>query len=479
MDKDLNRMKLTPLQREKMERLRLYSAEDILSYYPSRYDVLAPVPFSQWKIKERVTFEAEVVTPVHSARFGSNKSVCHFDVMCEDRVLHVTIFNRPWAKQLRLNEIITIQGIYNGSGKVTALSYQEKTLAEQDAVTPVYALREGLTQRDIRTLVKKAMTAMAGNIPDIIPSGHISRYRLLHREEALRMIHFPASPEDVRQASRTLKYEEFLLYFTAVGMLKRTEFSGDKMPRKIDEKKLQDVIGTLPYKLTADQVRCLQDILLDMSSPKCMYRLLQGDVGCGKTLVAALAMYACVLSGCQAALLAPTEILAVQHETSLRTVLAGSGVKIRNLYAGMPAREKEEVLKELASGECDIVTGTHSLFQEKVRFHDLGLVVADEQHRFGVEQRKALRLKGTNADFLLMSATPIPRTLASTLYGDMDISTIETMPPGRKPVITRYIHENSFRSVLDDVMGLLRKGRQLYVICAAVEANEDYQEVRS
>ena len=458
-----------------MERLGLHSAEDVLSYYPFRYEVLAPVPFSEWKIKEKVVFEGEVVTPVHSARFGSKKSVCHFDVMSEDRILHITIFNRPWAKQLAMNEVITIHGIYNGSGKVTALSYTEKTISEQDAVTPVYALKEGMTQRDIRTLVKKAYDAAEGRIEDVVPECFISSYRLLHRADAVRMIHFPASPEDVRQASRTLKYEEFLLYFTAVGMLKRTEFSGDKVPRKIDEGKLAEVIGKLPYRMTADQVKSLQDILLDMSSAKCMYRLLQGDVGCGKTLVAALAMYACVLGGGQAALLAPTEILAVQHDASLREILEGTGVRIRNLYAGMPAKEQDDVLKELEDGSCDIVTGTHSLIQERVRFKDLGLVVADEQHRFGVEQRKSLRMKGANADFLLMSATPIPRTLASTLYGDMDISTIETLPPGRKPVITKYIHENSFRSVLDEVMSLLEKGRQLYVICAAVEANEDYQ----
>jgi ATP-dependent DNA helicase RecG len=205
-----------------------------------------------------------------------------------------------------------------------------------------------------------------------------------------------------------------------------------------------------------------------------MYRLVQGDVGCGKTAVAALGMYAAVTSGCQAALLAPTEILARQHLESLQSLLKGTDVKIDALYSGLSAPEKRRVLAETEKGETDILVGTHSLIQEGVVFANLGMVVADEQQRFGVEQRKALRQKGKGTDFLLMSATPIPRTLASTLYGDMDVSTVETMPAGRKIPKTVYIEENSFRSVLNEVKELLSSGRQLYIICAAVEYSEEY-----
>ncbi len=475
MDQDLKKLKLTVKQKEKAEKLGLNSIADILSYYPFRYDSREIIPFAEWKIKEKVTFEGEVVSAVRSARFGKNRTVSNFDVMSEDRVLHVSIFNRPWAKNLKLNEVITIYGVYNGKNRVTALSYQEKPADEQESVIPVYAAKEGITQKDIRRLVAKALEASAGNTGDIVPERFIRSYRLLHREDALRMVHFPQSLQEAEAGRRTLKYEEFLLYFTAMVLLKRSGLSRSKTPRRIDEAKLSEKISALPYEMTADQLRSLQDILLDMTSERPMYRLLQGDVGCGKTLVACLAMYACCLSGHQAALLAPTEILAVQHLSYVREFLGDTGCRIEALYSGMSQAEQNRVLEAAASGEADILVGTHSLIQDRIRFSDLGLVVADEQHRFGVEQRRALLNKGKDADFLLMSATPIPRTLASTLYGDMDISTIETMPPGRKPVRTVYIRENSFRSVLDEVTDLLGKGRQLYVICAAVEASEEYE----
>ena len=467
-------LKLTKLQAEKMAALSLRSAEDVLSYYPSRYDTLNASDYQTWTVKGRVAFEGEVVSAVRSFRFGKNRNVCSFDVSAFGRILHVSIFNRPWAKQIPLNQIITIQGIYNGKDKVTAISYQEKPMSEISAVTPVYSVRSSITQRDVRTVIAKVLNALSGKIEDLIPQNLITGYRLLHREEALRKVHMPESEADVHAAYRTLKYEEFLIFFLMLQMAKQENTVSGKQPKKFDQKKLEQLIASLPYRMTPDQLHSLQDILLDMTSAKAMYRLLQGDVGCGKTLVAALAMYACVLSGYQASLLAPTEILAVQHEESLKKLLEPSGVRIASLYAGMAKKEQEAVLEQLKNGQIDILAGTHSLFQERVEFAKLGLVVADEQHRFGVEQRRQFRAKGREADFLLMSATPIPRTLASTLYGDMDISTIETMPPGRKTVRTVAVHENSFRSVLSDVMQLLEEGRQLYVICAAVDKNEEY-----
>ena len=230
----------------------------------------------------------------------------------------------------------------------------------------------------------------------------------------------------------------------------------------------------MKFELTKDQKTALQDVLKDMSSNRAMYRLVQGDVGCGKTVVAAIAMYAAVTAGYQGALLAPTEILAQQHFQSLQDTLGGFGIRTAVLYSGLSAGEKSQIMQGTADGSIDLIVGTHSLLQDVVQFKKLGLVVADEQQRFGVDQRRTLKQKGNQADFLLMSATPIPRTLASTLFGDMDISTIESMPPGRKDPVTEYINENSFRSVLNEVNELLEQGRQLYVICAAVDQNEDY-----
>ncbi|MBR2844198.1 MAG: ATP-dependent DNA helicase RecG [Solobacterium sp.] len=472
MDLNAKQLKLTKKQIEKLNALHIYDSEDVLRYYPYRYETMKQTDYSDWKIKDKVTFEAEVISSVRTFRFGVKKSVCSFDVMAFDRILHVSIFNRPWAKQLPLNQIITIIGVYNGKDKVTAMSYQEKPMSEIDPITPVYSVKEGIGQKDIRNIIRKVMNAV--EIKDIVPGELIDRYRLLERKEALRCVHEPRSEEDVQKAYRTLKYEEFLIFFVSILLNRETQFVMMKQGKTFDTARIQQLIDSLPYSMTPDQVKVLQDIFLDMTSDRCMYRLLQGDVGCGKTLVAAIAMYACVLSGQQAALLAPTEILASQHEANVSALLKGMGVRTRALYAGMNSKQQLEVLEEVRTGKADILIGTHSLIQERVEFADLGLVIADEQQRFGVEQRKALRAKGEKADFLLMSATPIPRTLASTLYGDMDISTIETMPPGRKQVITKLIRENSFRTVLDDINQLLERGRQLYVICAAVEKNEEF-----
>ena len=467
-------LKLTPKRIEALHTLGLHTAEDVLSYYPFRYDILNAIPFSEWREKEHVTFECTVVRPVTDWRRGK-LITSNFQVMYEDQILKVTIFNRPWARSLRVEQRITITGVYDGHMHVTAMTYDTKPLSEHPRVTPVYSTREGIPQRTIRACIEKVYHACVNEITDIVPEFYRTRYRLLRHSTALRMIHFPENEKEIALARRTLKYEEFLKYFTAVQVMhNRDDLGSYKEPRMYSREKVRAVIRNLPYQLTEDQASVLEEILRDLSSPRVMYRLVQGDVGCGKTAVAALAMYACVTAGWQAALLAPTEILARQHLSSVRDMLGGTGVRTAVLYSGLADEEKADILEKTKNGEIDILIGTHSLLQENVIFRNIGLVIADEQQRFGVEQRRALKEKGHGTDFLLMSATPIPRTLAATLYGDMDISTIETMPAGRKAPVTQYIAENSFRSVLPDVRELLAQGHQLYVICAAVEKNEAY-----
>jgi len=470
-DKSLH---LTAKRLESLEKLHLLTVEDILSYYPFRYDVITVKPFEEWTLKERVTFEAEVVSPIKTWRHG-RMSTSSFDVQMLEHILRITIFNRPWTKNLLLNQRITMTGIFMGGSKVTAISYDTKPIQAHAQVTPVYSIKAGIQQRTIRDSIAKVYEEVQNEIPDVIPELFKQRYHLMRKAEALRKVHFPETITDVQMSYRTLKYEEFLKFFTAVRMMKDSEGRGIyKQPRIYDEKKVQQVIAGLKYELTKDQKSSLDEILNDLSSTKTMYRLIQGDVGCGKTIVAALALYAAVTAGYQGALLAPTEILAQQHFQSLQEILGPYNVRIAVLYSGLSLSEKSHILKETADGKIDILTGTHSLLQDDVQFRNLGFVVADEQQRFGVNQRHTLKQKGNQADFLLMSATPIPRTLASTLFGDMDISTIESMPPGRKEPITKYISENSFRSVLDEVKDLLAQGRQLYVICAAVDQNDDY-----
>lgn len=463
-------LKLTKKRIETCHSLGLYTCDDVLTYYPMRYDTLNILSFQEWKIKDRVSFECEVVSPVRTFRKG-RMSTSSFEVMFEDHVLKLTIFNRPWIKNLTLQTRLSVQGVYQGNSRVTVINYDLKPLNEHPLLTPVYSSKEGISQKTIRTIVSKVFEACENEIQDDIPEEYIHRYRLLRKRDALYRIHFPSSLKDVKSALRTLKYIEYLHFFTAVFYMNEAGFAHCNKPVKIfDKKKIDEMIHSLSFSLTEGQKNALKDILHDLGENKPMYRLVQGDVGCGKTVVAIISMYACVLSGYQAAFLAPTEILARQHLKSIKEILKDS-VSVAVLYSGMSKKEKEEVLLAIAEGKVQIVVGTHALLQDFVTFKNLGLVICDEQQRFGVEQRKALLHKGDTCDFLLMSATPIPRTLASCLFGEVNVSVIDTLPEGRKEPVTRLIQENSFRSVLNDVKALLASGQQLYIICAAVEEN--------
>lgn len=465
----------TPKRLETLERLHIQNSEQLLSYYPTRYDVLCTKPIEQWKLKEKVTFQAEVISRVSTFRKGKFVT-SSFQVMHDDSVIKITIFNRPWVNKLQMNQLLTITGIYMGNHKVTAMNYDTKPLSQHDMITPIYATKDGIQQRTIRDSIQKVYEAVQNEIQDYVPEEMIRKYRLLRKSEAIRRIHFPQSENDTKLAIRTLKYEEFLRFFIALQFNKNEEgLSVYKEPKIYSHLKIEKMIQNLPFSLTKDQKETIDQILKDLSSTTPMYRLVQGDVGCGKTIVAIISLYACTLSGYQCALLAPTEILAKQHYDSLCSLIKDDSIHIGVLYSGLSNNDKNKILEECESGKIHILVGTHALIQDSVKFKNLGYVVADEQQRFGVNQRKALRLKGTNTDFLLMSATPIPRTLASTIFGDMDVSTIETMPEGRKEPITKLIQENSFRSILSDVNEILESGHQLYVICAAVEENEDYK----
>ena len=474
MDLSDKRLKLTSKRVQILHELGLYTTDDLLMYYPYRYEVITTSAFSDWKIKDKVWFEGQVVQLPRSWRKGRLVTTT-FQVRSQEQILTVTIFNRPWAKSLNLNQILTIQGVYQGNCKVTAMSYDTKSLVEHAPITPIYSIKDGIRQKTLQTIIHSVLNQLHDEIIDDIPEEFRQAYRLLPLKLAYRCIHIPSSMNEVQAAVRTLKYAEFLRFFTAIQLMRSTEgIRITKKPKIFSSKKIQQAIQSLSFEMTADQRDTLEKILYDMGSTHSMYRLVQGDVGCGKTVVATLALYAAFLSGYQAAMLAPTEILARQHYQSVNEVLAPFGVKTEVLYSALSSAKKNEILKDVASGEIDILIGTHSMIQDTVTFHKLGLTIADEQQRFGVAQRKALKQKGEQVDFLLMSATPIPRTLAASLFGDMDVSTIETMPAGRIMPITTLIKENSFRTVLEDVKRLLISGRQLYVICAAVDENEEY-----
>lgn len=470
MNITLKELKLTPKRMEICKRLHLNNSEDILCYYPFRYQEYNEDAFNTWKIKDYVHFEALIISRPYTYKFGYRKAVTKFKVEVDNEVIEVSIFNRPWIRDIDDNKTINIVGQYIQDRKVTLTSYYFGNKKEL-GIVPIYSIKEGITNKNIVDIISKTFS-MIKTVDDKVPSQYREKYHLMSRDRALRTIHFPGSKDELMLSLRTLKYEEFLAFNTAI-LMTREDNKGIKVDGKVfDNDKINQLIKALPFSLTDDQKMVVDDILKDLSGNKMMNRLVQGDVGSGKTIVAIIALYASALANKQGAMMAPTEILAHQHFENISELLKPYNINVGLLYSDLKSDERKKVLEKLKNHELDIIIGTHSLFQDEVEYHDLGLVITDEQHRFGVNQRKKLKDKGNKVDFLLMSATPIPRTLASTLYGDMDISTIKTMPQGRKQVITELVNSSSINDIKSSLLEQLDKGRQVYLLCNAIEKGE-------
>ena len=382
--------------------------------------------------------------------------------------IHITWFNQPWMYKTLVNapEQLVFGRIETRRG-VRVLS--QPKLVTQMAITPVYKTIPGVPAKQLRDLVGIALEQ--ADIRETLPQTLIGRFALPGRPEALRQAHFPDSTPQLEQALYRLKFEDMLFFMLNALLSKSTEEAGAVIPK--NEKALNAFLGSLPYTLTNAQKKTLKEILSDMASPKAMARLVQGDVGSGKTIVAFCAMFMSALAGFQSALMAPTEILAGQHYQSALQLLEPLGVKCALLTGGTPASEKKRIYGQLASGEIQAVFGTHALISKGVEYSNLGLAITDEQHRFGVRQRTALGLKGKSPNVLVMSATPIPRTMALIMYGDLDISVIDELPPGRKPVKTRIVPESKRDSMYNFILEEVRRGRQAYIVCPLVEESEE------
>lgn len=467
---DLNQLKLTPKRKEICEKLDLNSSNDILSYYPFRYEEYEKVAYKDFKIGSQVCFVGELVSYPSTFRKG-RLSTTRFKVLYDDEIISVTIFNRPWIKNVGMNEDITVIGKYDGNNKVTASNYYTKDIL--GSIIPYYPLKEGISQNDIKKLIQYTFSKVNDEIIDEIPTDLIEEHKLIDYKIAIENIHNPLNKSLLAKSMSRLKYEEFLRFYLALDVLKGNTTKKIKDKKEFNDQDIERFISSYPFKLTSDQKQAVNDLLNDLRSERIMYRLVQGEVGSGKTAVASIALYANYLAGYQGALMAPTEILAKQHYESLKKQLEPFGVRVGILYSAL--NNENDVKNKIEFGDIDIIVGTHALFSEDVIYKKLGLVIADEQHRFGVKQRQALKNKGDNCDFVLMSATPIPRTLASSIYGDMDISTIETLPSGRKGCKTYLINKNSIVDILDDVKAKLNEGRQIYVIAAAIEKSDNYK----
>lgn len=464
-------IKLTPKREAVLAALGIEDIRGILEYYPYRYEHNAITPFKALKNGDKAVFYAEMISSASSYRFRKNMTVTRFKILVEDEYeLTATIFNRPWAKMLKINDRLIVIGRYEGEGKLTVMNYYDAKRQDVLGIIPVYPLKDGIGQNDIRKIIELVLNKIDPDDYEQIPQKYLCSHGLIDYASAIKNIHHPAGTQALYQALARLKYEEFLRFYLALEYMRGSDDQKHKPIKHFDPKQIKEFIAGFGFTLTKDQNQAISEILGDLASPKMMYRLLEGDVGSGKTAVALVALYANYLSGHKGALMAPTEILAVQHYEAMIVHLKPLGVRIKMLSGS--TKDKKAVKADLAVGDFDIVIGTHALFYDGVSIDGLGLIITDEQQRFGVKQRRMLKNKGEMPDFLMMSATPIPRTLAGAIYGDMDVSIIETMPAERKGCDTYFINHNRIKDITKDLEAILAEGQQIYIIAAAINKSD-------
>ncbi|ABS22743.1 ATP-dependent DNA helicase RecG [Bacillus cytotoxicus] len=460
---------------ELLHEMGIYTVAHLLEHFPYRYEDYAMKDLADVKHEERVTVEGKIHSAPILQYYGKKKSRLTVRVLVGRYLITAVCFNRPYYKQkLKLDEVVTITGKWDQHRQTISVSELHfGPFVRKQEIEPVYSVKGKLTVKQMRRFIAQALKEYGNAIVELLPNGLLGRYKLLPRYEALRALHFPVNQEDLKQARRRFVYEEFFLFQLKMQALRKIERENSQGTKKdVSVEELKEFIDALPFPLTGAQQRVIAEILKDMRSPYRMNRLLQGDVGSGKTVVAAIALYAAKLAHYQGALMVPTEILAEQHFQSLTEIFSHFHLSVELLTSSVKGARRREILAKLEQGEIDILVGTHALIQDEVIFHKLGLVITDEQHRFGVAQRRVLREKGESPDVLFMTATPIPRTLAITAFGEMDVSIIDEMPAGRKVIETYWTKHDMLDRVLNFVAKEVKKGRQAYVICPLIEESE-------
>ncbi|PRR92430.1 MULTISPECIES: ATP-dependent DNA helicase RecG [unclassified Bacillus (in: firmicutes)] len=458
-----------------LNELGIHTVADLLGYFPYRYDDYELRNLEEVKHDERVTVEGKVHSEPVLTYYGKKRSRLTFRLLVGRFLITAICFNRPYLKRsLVLGDTVSVTGKWDKNRQSIMVQEFKKGTHEQDgSIEPVYSVKENVTVKMMRRFVKQALSLYVDKAKDPLPKQLAFAYKLMSYQEALKTIHLPETRDSLKQARRRFVYEEFLIFqlkMQAIRKKEREKTSGIQHP--FSKEAVFEFVHSLPFPLTKAQSRVLDEIMSDMASPYRMNRLLQGDVGSGKTAVAAISLYAAHLSGYQGALMVPTEILAEQHADSLYQLFEKWGLNIALLTSSVKGKRRRELLERLKEGEIDILVGTHALIQDEVEFQQLGLVITDEQHRFGVEQRKKLRSKGQDPDVLFMTATPIPRTLAITVFGEMDVSVIDELPAGRKQIETYWVKHDMLERILAFVDKELRKGRQAYIICPLIEESD-------
>ncbi|MEH7122903.1 ATP-dependent DNA helicase RecG [Bacillus sp. JJ1773] len=455
--------------------MNIKTVKDLLEYFPYRYEDYRQKDLAEVKHEDRVTVIGKVHSEPSLVYYGRKRSRLTLRILIGNYLIQTVLFNQPYVKnKISINDTVTVTGKWDQHRQtITASELHVGSVIKSKDFEPVYAVKGKVTVKGLRRFISLAFSQFGTDIEETLPEIYLVKYKLMNRRTALNMMHFPADQNDLKQARRRFVYEEFFYFqlkMQALRKIDREKSNGISQLYQLEN--LKSFIQSLPFSITNAQKRVVNEILSDMKSSFRMNRLLQGDVGSGKTAVAAIALYASRTAGFQGALMVPTEILAEQHAESLKQMLDPFQIKCELLTSSVKGKRRREILQLLKEGAIDVLIGTHALIQDEVEFQKLGLVITDEQHRFGVEQRRVLREKGENPDVLFMTATPIPRTLAITVFGEMDVSIIDEMPAGRKVIETYWAKPSMLERVLGFVEKELHAGHQAYVICPLIEESD-------
>ena len=449
-----------------LRRLGINNSYDLITYYPFRFEFIKRSDVSLLNNLDKVIIDGIVETNAIVTYIRNHKDKMSFNLNVGNKLLNVVIFNRGFLKnKIVPGTKITVFGKYE-KNMIVASDIRFSLLPDKTLIEPVYHVTTGINSKQLNAIIKNVIN---NDIVDYIPDYLNEKYNFKSKFECIKNIHNPINYEVLKNAIEKLKYEELFLFMLKINYLKETKVSKG-LSREVSRNKIDEFINKLPFELTLDQIKAVDEIYNDLTSDKRMNRLLQGDVGSGKTIVSFIALYINYLANYQGALMAPTEILAIQHYNNIKKLLPDLNVAL--LTGKLKAKEKREIYSKLESGSIDIVIGTHALFSEEVKYNNLGLVITDEQHRFGVNQRGSLRNKGLMPDVLYMSATPIPRTYALTLFGDMDISSIKTKPKGRKEIKSFLYSNKEIKDVLTMIYDELKLNHQIYVIAPLIEESD-------
>ena len=455
-----------------LNKLKIKDTNDLVKYYPFRYNIIKKSNLKEAENNSYVTIDGKVETKPVYYRIKKNLDKLSFKMNTGTYLVNILIFNRGFMRTIiKEGSKITIIGKYDKiHNQITATEIKMESIGDKTIIEPVYHLTYGLSKKVLQKYINISLQDF--DTIEYVPNYLKEKYNLINKKEAIKIVHNPNSIENLKKALQYLKYEELLVFMIKMNYLKTNKQFKIGLKRNIEYEEVNKFINNLPFKLTPDQLKAVNEIYEDLNSPRRMNRLLQGDVGSGKTLVAIIAIYINYLSGYQSALMVPTEILARQHYETIKKLFEKYNINICLITSKIKAKEKKEYYKGLEEGTISVAIGTHALISEKLKYHNLGLVITDEQHRFGVNQRSELKNKGITPDTLYMSATPIPRTYALTIYGDMDISNIKTMPNGRKQIITKIKKETEIKDVLYMMLDELKKNHQIYVVAPLIDESE-------